>query len=186
MSWRTNSLALNLPNMGRWFGLNSFLMPFVSSNSYEDKFNKALLSRVKKSDVTWDIGANIGYYTKLFAYLTGSQGKVFAFELNPQNYKRLASNFKDIVNVSLFPFGLVELPNFVKIDVEGFELEVINGMKKILVRQELKVLGIEVHFGLLTARGMADAPQKIETILGSASFSCSWPDSSHIIAIRIK
>jgi FkbM family methyltransferase len=233
MSWRTNRLVISLRNMARRFGINSFIMSFVNPNSYEDKFNKALLPLLKKGDVVWDIGANIGHYTKLFAHLTGSQGKVFAFEPSLQNYKRLESNLKDTVNVSLFPFalgekeeiaafkqsddelgatsqvldvnyleigydqveifcgdrlvetGLVELPNFVKIDVEGFELEVINGIKKILVRQELKVLGIEVHFGLLNARSMADAPLKIISILESAGFSCSWSDNSHIIAVRI-
>ena len=96
MGWRTNSLSLSLRNMGRRFGLNSFLMSFVSSNSYEDKFNKALLSCVMRNEVVWDVGANIGHYTKLFANLTGSQGKVFAFEPSMQNYSRLALNLKGI------------------------------------------------------------------------------------------
>ena len=59
-------------------------------------------------------------------------------------------------------------------------------MEEILNSQELRVLGIEVHFGLLAARGMPDAPQQIEALLGKAGFSCSWPDSSHILAIRTK
>jgi hypothetical protein len=80
----------------------------------------------------------------------------------------------------------VGLPNFVKIDVEGLELEVLGGMGKILKSQELKTLGTEVHFGLLAARGMANAPQKIESLLGKAGLSCSWPDSSHILGIRTK
>ena len=42
------------------------------------------------------------------------------------------------------------------------------------------------RFGLLAARGMAHAPQQIESLLGKAGFSCSWPDSSHILAIRTK
>ena len=42
------------------------------------------------------------------------------------------------------------------------------------------------RFCLLAARGMAHAPQEIESLLGKAGFSCSWPDSSHILAIRTK
>ena len=106
MNWRTNSLALSLRNMGRRLGLNSFLMSFVRSDSYEDKFNKVLLACVQKNDVVWDVGANIGHYTKLFADLAGSQGKIFAFEPSPQNYKRLALNLQGVENVVLLPCGL--------------------------------------------------------------------------------
>ena len=234
MSWRTNSLVLSLRNVGRRFGLNSFIMSLLSSNSYEDKFNRALLSCVKRDDVVWDVGANVGHYTKLFAELTGINGKVFAFEPSPQNYERLAANLKDLENISLFAFGLGDeekkltfkqgedelgatsqvvnvddvgiddeqveircgdlivetgtagLPNFIKIDVEGFELEVLNGITKILGNRKLKGLGIEVHFGLLKSRGMVDSPKQIELLLEKAGFSCTWPDSSHILALRPK
>ena len=42
------------------------------------------------------------------------------------------------------------------------------------------------RFVLLAARGMAHVPQQIESLLEKAGFSCSWPDSSHILAIRTK
>ena len=42
------------------------------------------------------------------------------------------------------------------------------------------------RFDLLTARGMPHAPRQIEPLLGKADFSCSWPDSSHILAIQTK
>ena len=106
MSWRTNSWALRLRNMGRHFGLNSFFMSLVSSRSYEDKFNKVLCDNLKINDLVWDVGANIGHYTRLFADLTGVQGKVFAFEPSFQNYNRLALNVKGIENIFIFPFGL--------------------------------------------------------------------------------
>jgi FkbM family methyltransferase len=41
-----------------------------------------------------DIGANIGYYTLLAAKLVGDEGKVFAFEPEPQNYALLLRNIE--------------------------------------------------------------------------------------------
>ena len=85
---------------------------------------------------------------------------------------------------NLVQSGLVSIPNMIKIDVEGFELEVLDGMRQILNRDELRALAIEVHFGLLAKRGMAHAPQRIESLLRETGFSCSWPDNSHILATR--
>ena len=82
--------------------------------------------------------------------------------------------------------GVAQTPNSIKIDVEGFELEVLNGMKQILRNQALRSIAIEVHFGLLANRGMANAPKEIELMLSAAGFSCSWPDPSHLVGVRSK
>jgi hypothetical protein len=79
---------------------------------------------------------------------------------------------------------VVDVPNVVKIDVEGFELEVLSGMKQILANRALKAVGIEVHFKLLQERGLTRAPRQMESLLQEAGFLCSWPDSSHIFAVR--
>ena len=50
----------------------------------------------------------------------------------------------------------------------------------------LSLKNMERRFGLLALRGMAHAPQQIESLLGKAGFFYSWPDSSHILAIRTK
>jgi len=55
----------------------------------------ALLKReIKRGDVVLDIGANIGYYTLIFAKLVGTEGKVFAFEPEPTNFALLAKNLR--------------------------------------------------------------------------------------------
>ena len=75
-------------------------------------------------------------------------------------------------------------PAFIKIDVEGFELDVLRGMQQVLRSKDLVTIGVEVHFSLLSQRGQADAPAEIEQLLGDAGFDLQWTDSSHILARR--
>ncbi len=55
-----------------------------------EPFSAALVSElVNQGDVCIDIGANVGSYTFLMADSTGPEGKVFAFEPNPDLYNLL-------------------------------------------------------------------------------------------------
>jgi FkbM family methyltransferase len=75
-------------------------------------------------------------------------------------------------------------PNIIKLDVEGYEGQVIDGMQNLLKQKQLRCIGIEIHFALLNERGETNRPQKIEKTLKENNFVVSWTDSSHIIAIR--
>jgi FkbM family methyltransferase len=59
---------------------------------YEPLETELVTKEIKKGDVVLDIGANIGYYTLIFAKLVGEEGKVFAFEPDPTNYALLQKN----------------------------------------------------------------------------------------------
>jgi FkbM family methyltransferase len=80
--------------------------------------------------------------------------------------------------------GDARAPNLIKLDTEGYELDVLLGLAPLLGDASLRVICIEVHFGLLAERGMADAPNRIEKLLADAGFSLSWPDASHVVAER--
>jgi len=59
---------------------------------------------IKKGGVVLDIGANIGYFTLIFARLVGDNGKVYAFEPDPANFALLKKNveingYKNVVLV---------------------------------------------------------------------------------------
>lgn len=75
-------------------------------------------------------------------------------------------------------------PNVVKIDVEGYEGFVVDGMQPILNDMRLRCLGIEIHFKLLEKAGEKDRPYKISQTLKQNSFDIRWTDPSHLIAYR--
>src|SRR3990170_7009848 len=72
-------------------GVAPFLLEWGFYEKYETELFKTL---VKKGMVVVDIGANIGYYTLLAAHLVGDEGKVFAFEPEPNNYNLLCKNIE--------------------------------------------------------------------------------------------
>jgi FkbM family methyltransferase len=74
-------------------------------------------------------------------------------------------------------------PTVVKIDVEGYELEVIRGMHYIL--NSVRAAFVEVHFAILEKRGMLQAPAMIVATLGELGFrTVTWVDASHIMALK--
>jgi FkbM family methyltransferase len=152
---------------------------------------------LKKSDVFYDIGANVGFFSLLAAKMVGPTGKVFAFEPVPQNAATIRHNAElnqlDYVQVFELAIGertgeqdlfltewdggssllssalkptepvrkqsvrvapLDELiarekiapPDFIKLDVEGAELEALRGMATTL-KEQRPVLLFEVDDG---------------------------------------
>lgn len=66
----------------------------------QDKHEIELLNKyIKKGDVVLDIGANIGFYTKILSELVGDMGKVYAFEPDKTNFSHLINNTKNLSNV---------------------------------------------------------------------------------------
>jgi hypothetical protein len=78
----------------------------------------------------------------------------------------------------------VSAPNVIKVDTEGFELDVLLGLKQTLKQPSVRAVCIELHFATLQQRRRPNAPADIEKLLATSGFSVVWPDSSHIVAIR--
>lgn len=75
-------------------------------------------------------------------------------------------------------------PNVVKVDVEGFEDEVLQGLAHTFARPECRAVLCEIHFKILEHRGMRHAPAAIVKRLQQAGFRTRWLDSSHLEALR--
>lgn len=231
MSWQTNRSMIALRNAARRVGLTRIAGRLRPGDTYEKAFDDALLAVIQPGDTVWDVGANVGHYTRKFAEAAGRDGKVVAFEPFPSNVKRLRVGVDGLENVLVLPIALgantgtmameggsdllgatsrlvegpasgaaaeVEIemgdavvtrqlaaaPTVLKIDTEGFELDVLRGIPDRLADPALRAVFIEVHFGLLANRGMAKAPQEIERILKAAGFATRWVDPSHIAGER--
>jgi hypothetical protein len=68
--------------------------------------------------------------------------------------------------------------------VEGFELEAVRGMRKTLASPDLRSVLIEVHFAILSDRGIEGAPAELATLLKDAGLAVPWVDASHLIGTR--
>jgi FkbM family methyltransferase len=229
MSWHTNSAIISLRNIARNTGLTRWLAGILPKDGYERAFDHAIFSAVRDGDVVWDVGSNVGHYTKRFAMAVGPNGHVVAFEPFPATAERLSEHMQGTPNYSLrmlalgahdgyvmmqtggddigatnridldtedgvrvqiatgdglLAMGDILPPSILKIDTEGFELDVLRGMEHLLSLPELRAVFVEVHFGLLTARGQPKASAEIEKLLNEAGFVTRWVDPSHISGER--
>ena len=66
----------------------------LSIKDFSPALVKFWKSVVSKGDIVIDLGANIGFFTCLFAQLVGETGKVYAFEPGPDNCKLIRKNLE--------------------------------------------------------------------------------------------
>jgi FkbM family methyltransferase len=107
-------------------------------------------NEVKKGDVVLDIGANIGYYTLIFAKLVGNEGRVIAFEPDPNNFALLNRNIdiNGYKNVRLIQEAVPDTTGNIKLylseDNKGDHriYDVGNGRKSI----EIEVIRLDDYF----------------------------------------
>ena len=156
---------------------------------------KLIRSIVKNGFVVLDIGANIGFYTKIFSELVGANGSVHAFEPETINFTHLQNNLRTNANVKLInkavsdkagpikiylskmlnvdhrtypvddyshvmeinaatiddylPLNNISKIDFIKMDIQGFEMSALKGMEKTLKNNpEVKIITELWPYGL--------------------------------------
>ena len=92
---------------------------------YEPDITAVMLRAIKPGDFVIDVGANIGVFTLLMAKLVGPEGKVLAFEPDPDNFAALRRNIElnglENVDASQVPVwcGAEEVPFYKCLDNGG-------------------------------------------------------------------
>lgn len=83
------------------------ITPVLVANEAYEKCETSLCKQFIKPGMTViDIGANIGYYSLLFAKCVGSTGKVIAFEPEPGNFRFLEKNIASNPFTWVHPYNL--------------------------------------------------------------------------------
>lgn len=67
------------------------------------------IQRLLKSGMTFlDVGAHVGYYSRMASNLVGENGRVIAFEPHPRNHEYLTRNVGNQKNVTILQVALAE------------------------------------------------------------------------------
>ncbi len=140
---------------------------------YEPLETNLVKKEIHEGNSVIDIGADIGYYTLIFAKLVGENGKVFAFE--PQdipfslaqknleingfkNYvleNKLVSNknekikffnkWKDAIKLDDYFLDFSNKIDFIKMDMEGAEMQALEGMTSLIENNDKIRIMTEFH-----------------------------------------
>jgi hypothetical protein len=155
---------------GLWAGIRLYLKRGRGDRQkkaglYESECNPTYRRWIKPGAIVYDVGAADGDTSFLFAKMVGPLGYVLAFEpdhdlrvrlwinmgLNPSLKKRVipvakyvgAEQSETHVTLASAPINAF-VPNFIKVDVEGDELNVLEGARSMIVSRRPAFL-VETH-----------------------------------------
>jgi FkbM family methyltransferase len=84
--------------------------------TYEAEAQASFAAHIKRNDVVYDIGANVGFFTLLAARLVGEGGHVYAFEPLPRNLDFLRRHvaLNKLTNVTILPVAVAATAGVLK------------------------------------------------------------------------
>ena len=91
-----------IPEDPFWFRLE------LLTRRHEMETRRQLTRLMRPGMVILDVGAHVGYYTRLFAVGTGASGRVIAFEPHPRTHQTLRDNLRRLDNVTALQVAVAE------------------------------------------------------------------------------
>jgi len=105
--------------LGNWLYKNCFPLynfMYARFKNKNDAYEIEILKKnIKEGAYVLDIGANIGFYSKILSAMVGPNGKVFCFEPDKINFGHLKENTAELNNVELFNKAVSDTKNTIKI-----------------------------------------------------------------------
>lgn len=100
---------------------------------------------VEPGDCVIDIGANLGYYSVLFADWTGADGTVYSIEPVPLYRSILRQNVDEFRQVEVVPYALGDEPGTVRMGIPDTVGPHRHGMTQILSSEQTGTFEVEVR-----------------------------------------
>jgi FkbM family methyltransferase len=91
-STRVTTLVRKGLGSGLLLSLNPRFEAQYATGLYEVAMLKCLAAHLKQGDVLYDVGGHIGFVSLVGAQLVGLEGRVFAFEADPENASRIGDH----------------------------------------------------------------------------------------------
>jgi FkbM family methyltransferase len=105
--------------LGNWLYKNCFPLYNFMYARFKQKNDASEIEILKKyikpGSSVLDIGANIGFYSKILSQLAGSTGKIYCFEPDKLNFKYLQKNTAHLKNIELFNSAVSDKKDVIKI-----------------------------------------------------------------------
>lgn len=105
--------------IGNWLFKYCFPLYNISYSRFKlknDAFEITTLKKeLKPGSYVLDIGANIGFYSKILSGIAGPKGKIYCFEPDQTNFKRLKKNTVNTPNLVLFNNAVSDKKDVIKV-----------------------------------------------------------------------
>lgn len=128
--------------------------------------------------------SNSGGKTQISVASGGLEGDIRLVEYQTSGKGEQIFDIEKVRGDDLVASGRAPVPNFIKVDVQGAEEDVLVGLTKTLREPACRALVIEIHFHIFASLNNTEAPLRIENLLKASGFRIERIDRNHIGAYK--